>query len=128
MIKIDDISFKVAPLTYAQKLEVQGMLTKKNGTDIDNIAKTTKSLIEMSLKDVKGLTYPDGEEFRLDFDGGKITEPCFDELMNLSLSTKLTIALMQLVQGIPKEIIDTATGKPLKGVSIVKSNGVGAKK
>jgi hypothetical protein len=123
-LKIDGITFKIAPLSYAQKMNIQAMLTKENGTNIENIADTTKQLIEYSIKDVDGLEYPDGEKFKLCFEEGKISEASIDELFNLELNPKLTVSLMQLLQGIPNEIVNSATGEKLEGVEIVKGKSV----
>ena len=126
-LKIDDVTLKLAPLSYSQKMKIQGMLMKESGTQIENIAETTRALIEFSVKSIDGVHYSDGEKFELEFDEGKLSEDSIDNLLNMEISEKLQISLMQLTQGIPTKITDQK-GNEIEGVKIVPQKGAKVKK
>ena len=111
-VDIDGVSFKLAPLSYKQKIEIQNMLT--TGQESEGTIKA----VQYSLKDVEGLTDSNDNEYELRFDDNGLTEDCLDEILNIETSMKLVTTCVTFINGIPKQII-TPDGKPLEGVKIV---------
>ena len=111
-VDIDGVSFKLAPLSYKQKIEIQNMLT--TGQESEGTIKA----VQYSLKGVEGLTDSNDNEYELRFDDNGLTEDCLDEILNIETSMKLVTTCVTFINGIPKQII-TPDGKPLEGVKIV---------
>lgn len=116
-VKVDDITVVLAPLSYKQKCDVQSAVTTKSITGAMDGAALA---VRYSLKEISGVKYADGSEYKLKIEDDKVSEECMDELFNLEQATKLTIVCLNLIQGVPKSFTDPETGKPLDGVSILK--------
>lgn len=120
-IKIGELEFKLAPLTFDQKRQCSQSSRVESGKLIEDGLMTAYKSLHFSVKEVKGLINPDGTEYKLSFDdNNNITQDCIDDLFNFEFSERLMIACYNLVSGIPKVIIDPVTGKPIEGVEIVQ--------
>jgi hypothetical protein len=115
-IQVGDIEIHVSPLSYHEKSEIQALLLSK---DIDGMMKGGVLALQYAIKNVKGLTSPDGSEHQLEFDGGKLTDDALSDLMNLSCNSKISSICIALINGIPDEFIDVATNEVLEGVRII---------
>ena len=117
-VKIDDLKIKVSPLSYSQKMEVQDEMTKAVvEKDMKYAMSGTIKAIKYSLKSIKGLTTPDGEEYELEFENNQVTDECIDDLLNIQYSQKLAAVCTSLVSGIGQEIVDPSTGEVMEGIS-----------
>ena len=112
-VKIDELEFKLAPLSYKQKIEIQSLLT--SGKEVEG----TILAVKYSVKHVSGLEDSDGNEYKLSFENDSLTEDSIDALMNIECGIKLQLACAHLLNGIPKEIIHPETGKAIEGVKVV---------
>ena len=113
-IKIDDLEVSLSPLSYHEKSEVSRlMMDGKIGT-------AAVEAIKLAVKDIKGLKLSDGSVYELKFENDKLSEETLDDLMNLEHSKKLVLVCLNLLSTVPEEFIDTESGKPLEGVSIIK--------
>lgn len=113
-VKIHDLTVEISPLNYETKSICQNLIL--NGRHMDAAIEALRA----SIKSVSGLENADGSEYQLDLVEGKISEACLDELLNVQGSDEMQLIAISLLQGIPKEFVDPATGKPLQGVSFVK--------
>jgi len=113
-INIHDIQVSVSPLSYHEKSEISKIMLE------GKIATAAVQTIKTCLKDIKGLKLVDGSKYELEFDEGKITEECMDDLMNMKHGKDLVLVCLNLLSNIPEEFIDTETGLPLDGISLVK--------
>jgi hypothetical protein len=122
-INIDGIEFKISPLTFHQKSELQTHMVKAVGGNMDEAMTSVRKSLKYCVKDIKGVHYIDEDdvkrEYQLEFEEGYLTDDCLDELLNMPFSNKLNSVCAAMLQGIPEEILD-ADGKPIEGIKIKK--------
>lgn len=119
-IQIDDITFKISPLSYAQKSEIQDLAEKCIQTrEMKYMRDSAYKAIRYSVKSVKGLFKPNGDSFSLELENNILTESSADALLNIQQSTKLATVCTSLVNAITGSFNDEY-GKPLEGVSFVQ--------
>ncbi len=116
-VKVHDIEVHLNPLTHHQKNKIQSLLVSGN---VDSLMAGATMAIKCAIKDVKGLTLPDGSEYRLSFENGQVTDESLDDLMNLQCQGELSSVCIQLVNGIPDDFINNETGEVLPGVKILR--------
>jgi len=102
-VKIKDLVFKIAPLSYEDRMRVLSTHRIVNGEPvIDHIAKSAETL-KLCIKDVEGIKdvfYPDGTAFELTKDDkGNLTDESFQALMQIAGGTELSLAATDLIQG-----------------------------
>lgn len=116
-VKIDSLVFKISPLSFEQKSEIQAMLISGDPLSVVRAAKTA---IKYAVKDVKGVENSDGSQYNLEMEEGHLSESCVDDLLNIDQEDKLSLVCTSLLNGIPKDFVDPQTGKPIKGIAIQK--------
>lgn len=117
-VKIQDITVKLKPLSYSDKMEVQKHLG--NMKDINGMMKAAYDAIALSLKEIHGLEYGDGSPYVLKIQNDKIVEDCMDELLNASFASELNAVCSAMLNGISSDkILDANTGLPIEGIEIV---------
>lgn len=116
-VKIEDVEFKISPLSYQQKVNVQSELIKAQGGNPMAIMTAARLAIKYSVKAVSGIQDVDGNQYQLEFDGTELSEACVDDLLNLDPEQRLQLVCMSLLQGKPTQPVD-ADGKPIKGIKI----------
>ena len=127
-VSIEGIKLKLAPLTFAAKMEINDVLVGSDENDLAASMKASKIAIACAVKELDGIETIEGEKYELEFDGDKLSEECVDDLLNLEICPKLMVACTSLLGGIPHEIVDPATGKPMEGVEIKMPKKAKAKK
>ncbi len=116
-VKVDDITVTIAPLTFAQKTELQTIMLSA-AKDPMNAVKGARLAIKFAVKSVAGLEDVNGDKYEVALDSeGLLTDECVDELLNLQEQPKLIALCTQLIGGMPKGIMDPSTGKDMVGVS-----------
>lgn len=129
-LNIGEIEIMVSPLSYGQKVEVQslGVSQGKNGIKVNDKIDFNKLIYlvtKFTLKGIKGVENLDGSPYELEFeteDKNCLSDSCVEEILNLSISPKMSIALMQLMNGFPengKIINPEKPGEYLQGVEII---------
>lgn len=117
-VKVDDLTFSISPLSYAQKSEIQSKLYKAvNDQDMLAAQDAAVLSIKYAVKSVKGLTDGNDEPYQLEMENNQLTQQCIDDLLNIEQNTKLAAVCTSLVHGISTEIVDPNTGEKLEGVS-----------
>lgn len=120
-VNIDDIKFKVSPLSYAQKSEIQDLAEKCTQTrEMRYMREAAFKAVQFAVKGVTGLTRPNGDIFELEMDNGILSEKSVDALLNIRMVDKLATVCTSLVNGISGKVFDE-NGKPLEGVSFEES-------
>lgn len=120
-IKIDDLIFKVKPLTFSEKNEISQSMIKASQGDMEAAMQAVRVSLAIAIKDVKGLKYQDGEELReyqLEMEDNRLKDSCIDDLLNLPISNKISSICSALLQGVPNKILDN-DGNPIEGIEIV---------
>ena len=114
-VKIDDITLKISPLNFEQKCEIQTQLLSGKPMDI---VRAARMALKFSVKEVAGIEEEDGSPYQLEFDNDELSDHCIDDLLNLEQQEKISVLCTSLLHGVPKELIDPQTGKPMAGVKI----------
>jgi hypothetical protein len=121
-VKIDDVIVTLSPLTLAQKQEGQSLIIEgQTHNDPHKASNGIFYLIKCALKDIKGVEDQDGNEYKLSFENGMVSDECFDELLNLEIHQKLMMVCSSLAVTVPNEFKDQ-NGKPIDGVEILKND------
>jgi len=82
--------------------------------------------LKYALKAVKGLFNSGGNAYELSFEKGDnnaLTDDCLDDILATPLSDNLVYTGSQLLNGIPKNIVNPLTGAPIEDIKIVDSKG-----
>lgn len=121
VVRIDDVTVKLAPLTIHQKVEIQtAMLNGRANGDLKEATNGVTLALKYSMKGIDGVFDDDGNAYKLEFDGDVLSDACVDELMNLEMNSKLSIVCAGILNGIPGEFTDHL-GNKLDGVEVVKT-------
>ena len=122
-VQIDDITVRLAPLTFDQKNEIQqSMLDGRSKNDLAALSKGITLAMKYSLRGIEGVQDSDGQPYKLALDeAGNLTDSCIDDLLNLESKEKLTLVCMSLLRGIPEQFTD------MVGVSFVATTSEGSK-
>ncbi len=121
-IEIDGIDFKISPLTFQQKSDLQTHMMKAVQGDMNEAMNSVRKALKYCLKDMKGVFYiEDGEkrEYRLSFENDQLTDDCIDEVLNMPFSSKLNSVCSAMLQGVPDKILDN-DGNEIEGIKIKK--------
>lgn len=121
-IKIHNFEFKISPLTFAQRAEVQSHLVKAHGGDLSEATVASFKAIKFSIKEMKGITCFDGTDYTLEFTDGVLTDECANDLLNLEIYPELTSFTTSLINGVPDQVLDDK-GLPVKGISLLYRDG-----
>lgn len=121
-VKIDDISFKISPLSYLQKSEIQDLAEKCTQTrEMKYMREAAFKAIKYAVKSVSGLNRPNGDKFELELENGVLSDKSTDNLLNIKVVDKLAAVCTSLVNGITGAVYDEY-GKPLEGVSFEENS------
>lgn len=113
-IKIGDIVVKVSPLSFAQKSEIQADLIKfQQSKDIKDLMDSSFKAIKYAVKEIENIDY------QLEFEGNVLTDACVEDLLNCEINNQLVAACIAFLNGVPNQIINAETGKPLEGIEIL---------
>jgi hypothetical protein len=122
-ISIEGIDFKISPLTFHQKNELQQHMIKAVQGDMEEAMLSVRKSLRFCVKDIKGVFYMDEagdkREYQLEFEEGQLTDDCLDELLNLPISSKLNSVCAAMLQGVPDKILDRE-GNEIEGIKIKK--------
>ncbi len=123
-VEIDGIEFKISPLTFQQKNDLQAHMMKAVQGDMQEAMISVRKALKYCLKDMKGVYYidenGDKREYQLQLENSEITDDCIDEILNMPFSAKLNSVCSAMLQGIPDKIVD-GEGKEIKGIKIKKA-------
>lgn len=118
-VRIDDIKFKLAPLSFDQKTEIQQLSLAGRKGDYSKGVLAIKLSMQHSIKAIEGLEDAEGKPYELKFENGSLTDECMDDIFNLEVTSKLILVCSSLANGVPHEFQNT-DGKKLEGVEILK--------
>jgi hypothetical protein len=131
-VKIGELTFRIAPLSSHQKIEILSCHNTEGGTNYQNASKATFLVVKYGVKAVEGLEYATSDEpYELKFDdqtNSALTDECVNELLSMEYREDLVQACFAFMNKVPKEILNPTTGKPLKGVQILKAESTDKKK
>lgn len=124
-LKIQDLVFSIRPLRYKQRVDIMSCLSNQSGTIVENAAKATFLTMKYTIRKVTGAFLLDGSPYEIELgEDDNVSDDCIDDLLNMASDSKLGPALHNFLKGIPSKLIDPNTGEELKGVEIVKQEGV----
>jgi len=112
--KIDDITFKISPLSMDQKVELQEIyLQGQTEKDIKKTMEGTVKVLQYALKDIKGVEDNEGNAFELEFDSGVVTRECVENLLNIEHATTLIQLCSSFVGGVPSQLPEGVKAVPM---------------
>lgn len=123
-VKVGGLVFKIGPLTFDQKAEIQSLAASG---DFKQSLKSAKLAVKYGVKGVEGLEDSKGNPYELESDESGLSEDSINDLLNLEENETLSMVCLGLLRGIPEHFTNPFDGKRLEGVSIVKE-GAGKKK
>lgn len=115
-VNVGDLVFKITPLTFEQKCEIQAVLSAGTTTAI---LKASKLAMKFAVKDITGLQNPDGSDYVVTMDEVGLSDDVINDLGNSEIGDTLNYMCISLLNGIPKQFENPITKKPLDGVSFV---------
>lgn len=118
-VKIEGLEFKLGPLTFDQKAEIQALAASG---DFQKSLRSAKLAVKYGLKSVHGLEDADGNSYEVESDESGIAENCLNELLNLPQNESLQMVCLGLLQGVPESFTNPFNGEKLEGVSVIKEN------
>ena len=126
-ISMGKVIFILAPLSNDKKREVVSCTTMQGGTSVFDYAQAQHLYIKHSLKEIKGITTYDGEEYELEFEGDSLTDECVSDIFTVPQKGDLVTCAWQILSGIPDKVLND-DGKPLKGVKLEVTSSRSKKK
>lgn len=120
-VVIDDITIYISPLTYMEKMELQGYMMKAVEGDLSMAMQGAAKAIKFSVKGIEGVTNSKGKKYNLEFEenGKHLTDTCIDDLLNLPQNNKLIVTCSALLEGLPLEgIKNPTTGEMIEGITV----------
>lgn len=124
-VKIGELTFKISPLSFEQKCDIQNLLAAGGST---SILKASKLAIKYAVKDVEGLENHDGSKYEVKFDEIGLSDETIDDLANTEINDSLNYVCITLLNGLPKRFEHPVTKQPLVGVSFVETEQAEEKK
>ena len=104
-VKIGDLTFKLGPLSYFQKSEIQNCTTEVKGESQIDGEKVAYLSLKYSIKEVKGLKDIKGNDYSLEYDdNGCLTDDSMSELLQIDESIRLTRVCLGLMKGFNKDV------------------------
>lgn len=116
-VKIGDIEFLMAPLSYLHKQEIANCTRNSGGKEIYDFLKAQALHIKYGLKGVKGLKTYDDKDYELQFDGDCLSDECLNEILAIECNDKLSAAAWSILNGYDQEAISN-NEKALEGIDI----------
>lgn len=115
-VKIGQVTFKISPLDYKTKADMQSKVISGKPMDAAVLA------LKNAVKDVSGLKLPDGSSYKLEMEeNGSLSDNTINDLLNIPEAAQLNVVAISLIHGIPQgEFLDPETGKPMEGVKFIK--------
>ena len=117
-VKIQDITFKISPLTFQHRSEIQSHLSKAQD-DFNEASIGSFKAIKYAVKEIDGVENYDGSDYKLEFEDNVLTDDCVNDLLNLEVFLDLANSL---IHGVPEHILGP-DGKPVKGISLLYKDG-----
>lgn len=115
-VKVGELLFKITPLTFEQKCEIQTVLAAGTTTAI---LKASKLAMKFSVKEITGLQNSDGSDYEVTFDNEGLSDDVINDLGNSEIGDRLNYMCISLLNGIPNQFENPITKQPLDGVSFV---------
>lgn len=121
-VKIADVTFWVAPLSWGQKQEILNCKKLSGGVEVDDNIMRTYLTLKFSIKQIDGLKNFDGTDYVLELGpDGNMTEVGMSDLMQIDQFPKLITTCAELVGKI-RDIDADGVTVDLKQVRLAKKN------
>jgi hypothetical protein len=120
-VKIGEITFLLAPMKMAQKLEINSLTRVVNGQEVNDGQAMLAFIVKHCVKGIEGVTDYEGNPIQVQIDetGCLVDDSISDTLSILNESKNHINALLAMSKGTdPAKIKDYATGKTITGVEV----------
>lgn len=115
-VKIDGITVTISPLSFDQKIELQSLMLQAKADPMFAV-KGARLAIKYAVKGIEGLEDSSGQPYIVLVENGQLSDECVDDLLNLQENSKIITLCSQLINGVPRVVIDPSTGKQMDGIS-----------
>lgn len=120
-VKIKDITVIISPMKYKDRHNLELLMRQSTDNDFDSTINAAKYALKCSIKNIIGIDGQDDKPYKLTFDDdGYLNDSCVEDLLSIPLNNELITICSSLLNGIPDAFLNPYTGKPMKGVEIVK--------
>lgn len=115
-VKLEELEFKIAPLSYQQQIEIDSCKKIVSGDEVDDYGKKVFLMLKYSLKEVKGIKLHNGKPYKIELDDdGNITDECVNEIIVMPLRDEIINAvhktMMQKTDEIDAKEVEIEVGK-----------------
>jgi hypothetical protein len=119
--KIGDVQISISPLSVFEKSKItQLMMDAQENKSIQLITDASLYALKVCLKDLKGVTDYEGNEYRLEFEGNELTQQCAEDLLNLDNSSKLIELCTSFINGVKLDNLPEGVSL-IPNVSVIQS-------
>ena len=126
-LDIKGVTFKLSPLSFAQKGEIHACTQMNGGVEEQDTIRMTFLAVKYTVKEVKGIIDSNDNEYELVFEGESLSDECVNDLLNLEICQEVGIAALNFLNGVPVKICDQFQ-KEIPGVELSFPQGEGKKK
>lgn len=102
--KVGELEIKLSPLSVADKLDITNLMFKAQEGDTKAMMDGSIYSLQCTIKAISGLTDSDGNEYKLQFENGKLSRECVEDLLNIEQSNTLIALCSSFVGGIPNKL------------------------
>ena len=127
------VQFIVKPLKYRDKNLINSrIVSRKNGDTFLDYSLSAFLTLKHSIKDIKGVVSPDGEEYKLSFEPHEdteiLTDACVEEILNCRVGYAVNFYAVEAINGTPQQLVNPVSGLPLKDIEFLPWNKEESKK
>lgn len=104
-VKLEELEFKVAPISYQNQVEIDGCKKIVAGEEVDDFGKKVFLMLKYGLKDITGLELHNGKPYKVTLDDdGNISDECINEIIVMPLRDNIVNAIYKTMAGKHDEI------------------------
>lgn len=107
--KVGELEIKVSPLSVEDKIAITEFMYKGQSGNLSSMMNGSIHALKCSIKEITGLTDVDGNEYKLEFENGKLTQSCAEDLLNIEQSSSLIALCSSFIGGIPSTLPEGVT-------------------
>lgn len=101
---IGELEIKVSPFSVEDKIELTRFMMEGQKGDLKSIMEGSVYAIQACVKEVHGLENADGSPYALEFENGKLSKSCAEDLLNLEQSNQIIGLCSSFIAGIPTKL------------------------
>lgn len=109
-IKVEDVTFWIAPIGAVVKKEIAGCTKLQGGKEVFDLFDAQMIYLKHGLKKVEGITTYKDEPYELEFINDQLTDECVSEILSIDCTPKFLESAWNVFNGF--------TGQQVEGAEI----------